>query len=287
MRIDEGNRYNANAEAAKQDQNKANVKSKNQASTAQATQQAGQKAQTKEAKSAFDQVLDQLSSNKPSANTETAKFDSRLKDVLSDRDRDRDQSSDRKKDKDGDKKTDSSEGKSVSRSHQDIGSKHKVLGKNNLGGQSQGGSQNSEGGSGGSSKQFGQGLVKQKGIAATDAIGVPGMATLQKTSTSFAIKSAAAPEAGKIPKQILDQIVQYIRIGRDKNLNKEIQIDLSDKIYQGLSLKVTSNNGKIEVAFLTGNPNIKRQFESQKMEIGEELQDRGVAISQIRVQFLG
>lgn len=280
MSIDEVNRPNS-SEIAKEDFNK-NLRNKDSAQIAKSGQQSNR--QVKE-KSAFEKVLDNLTQSSHEAQAEESKkFDARLKEVLSDENKKDDKShSSKKEDKAEDKKSfkSESEHKETGRSKEGL-IKDRVLGKQGSGGDKSGAG---GGGSGDkdSSKQFGQGQFKQTAsipgnIAPAEKIG--------NVDQLFALKSIQAKQAAQIPKVVLDQIVQSIRIGLNKSFNKEIQIDLSDKVFKGLSLKVSSHQGKVEITFLTGDANIRRLFEGQKNEIGAALKEKNIQVSNIKVQFL-
>jgi flagellar hook-length control protein FliK len=286
MRIDE-NRPSASEEAAADDRKRHKVKTKDKAMESQLASQAGKAQQTKESKSSFDQVLDRLTSPDQQTQSEMMKFDSKLKDVLSDDDR-RDSKSDSKKDKDEDKKTRTSSDDRDSTVSSKYGgaAKDKISGKQDTG--SRGGSGGGSGSSddrGGSSKQFGQEQIK-KGMVKDSEIAPAYLQGVGRPESVFGKQMEGAGAPREIPKQVLDQIVQHVRIGLNKNLDKEMHIEFSEKFFQGLTLKVSLRNGKVDVSFLTGSSEVRRLFESHKQQIGKALSEKGIAVSQIQVQFL-
>ncbi len=281
MRIDD-NQPSAAQEAAQQDRKRTGVKGKDAAGQSSAAQQAA-KAQAKNSKSAFDQVLEQFTQPAFNASQEAAKFDSKIKEVLSDQEKKED-SSDKKKDRKDDDKKSSREEKETSSSHKPLSSREKIVSKQDLGGRSSGGGQ---GGSGGGDSQ-GSGSRQTKMGGDRNALSPLGFQTggklqsLQSPTASQSLKNTTA-----LPKAILDQIVQHVRVSVGKGIRQEIQLDLSDKVFRGLSLKVISQQGKIQVTFLTANPDVRRLFDGQKGAIREALLEKGIAISDIRVQFSG
>ena len=52
---------------------------------------------------------------------------------------------------------------------------------------------------------------------------------------------------------MLDQIIQVIKVGMNKDDQKEIHLDLNEKVFRGLSLKITSKNGKVDLHWLFSN----------------------------------
>ncbi|MFO1518557.1 MAG: hypothetical protein U1F57_02660 [bacterium] len=290
MAIDrmDDNRPTAAEEAIRSERNRPNLKGKDGALTNQSGQQAGRAQQTKETKSAFDQVLENFTNPTNPTQSESSRFDDRVRDALKDDEKSRDKSSDRKKDKDDDKKTRSSEEKEAGPTSKEGVLKDRVLGKQNMG---SGGSGAGSGGGqeqGGGSQFGGRGSRQQASLGRAEGIGGPALQGVGRPDSAYAVRAGQQVQAPReIPKVILDQLVQGVRVGLNKNLDKEIQIDISDRVFKGLSLKVSSREGKVEVAFLTGNADVRRLFESQKGKIGQALAEKGISVSQIRVQFLG
>jgi hypothetical protein len=284
MRVDD-NRPSASEQAAKDDRNRQNIKQKDPALNSQSGQAAA-RAQAKEAKSAFDLVLENYTSAHLPTQSEEAKFDSKVKDALADQDKRDRESSDRKKDKKEEKRTGSSEEKDSS--SREVSTRDKVISKQGSGGQGGSGGGGSGGeDKGGSSGQFGQRSYRQATPGRAD-LAAQGIQGASPTESAFSNKlSGSAASTREIPKAVLDQIVQHVRIGLNKDLDKEIHLDLAEKIFKGLSLKVSTKNGKVEVTFLTQNANVRRLFESQKGNIGKTLSEKGIAVSKIQVQYLG
>src|SRR4029453_13842983 len=232
MRIDD-NRPSGAEQAAIDDRKRQNVKSKDKAMESAFASQLGKAQQTKDTTSSFDQLLEQRQSPDHQTQGEMLKFDAKLKDVLSDDQQGRDSKSDSKQDKEDDKKTrSSSEDRERGTSTRETSTKGRILGKQDMGrqgGGSGGGSGSSAGGDqGGSSQQFGQQQLRQGKVVQTEVAPAfaPGMARPESTFTK---KMEGVDVPREIPKQVLDQIVQHVRVGLNKNLDKEMQIDFSEK----------------------------------------------------------
>src|SRR5262249_32317938 len=155
--------------------------------------------------SSFDQVLDRLTEPDQSQ-AEMLKFDSKLKDVLSDQDDRRDSKSDSKQDKDDDKKTrtSSEDRDSTSTSKYGGAAKDKILGKQDMGnrGGSGGGSGSSSDERGGSSKQFGQEQVK-KGMVKDSELAPTYLQGMGRPESVFGKQMAGTEAPREIPKQVL------------------------------------------------------------------------------------
>lgn len=283
MRIDD-QKPNASEQANRDDRNRQNVKQKDSLTGHQASQQAGQK-QNKDFQSLFDQALEKnRGANKPSQ-SEAAKFDSKIKDILSSDDKNKDHDrSDRKKDKDDDKKSLSSEEKDSGKTHKEGAVKDRILGKNQSGGEGKGGGSSFSDNKGDSSNSFSQGQQKNPQMAKAEGfIPSPFQAQqIQNVQASTMIQNLQ--QLQKVPPQVIDQIVQYVRVGLNKNMDKEIQIDLSDKVFKGLSLRIALHEGKLQITFLTANADVRRLFEASKGDIGKALQAKGHRIESMQVK---
>lgn len=283
MRIDD-QKPNAAEQANRDDRHRQNVKQKDTVSPHQASQQAGYK-QNKDFQSLFDQALEKTRTAKQPTQSEAAKFDSKIKDILSsdDQGKDRDRSNS-KKDKEDDKKVLSNEEKESGRTHKEGGVKDRILGKTHTGGDGSGSGSSFSDNKGDSSNQFGQRQQKNPGTVKVDTSTVSTFQNQQVQALQSASILQNVQKLQKIPPQVLDQIVQYVRVGLNKNLNREMQIDLSDKVFKGLSLKVALHQGKLQITFLTPHADIRRIFEASKGEISQALEKQGhrVAFLQIR-----
>jgi len=283
MRVDD-NRPSASEEANRQDRDR-RARQRDPAQSAQVSSRAGQQNIKKETRSPFDEVLETLTRPPTPPPTETPHFEQKVRDALSDRNKSRDSNSDKKKDKDSDSKTHFSD-KNQQTESTDLMNRDRILGTKSTGERdASGGDAGTSGGQGGNSskefsgRSFKQGLGEQAEIA-------PGLARSVNPSSSLPGELKSLNNVREIPKQVLDQIVQYVRIGLNKDLNKEIQVDLSEKIFKGLSLRVTSNRGLVQVTFLTGNAEVRRLFESNKNQMTQELKQKGIQVEKIQVQFL-
>ena len=175
-------------------------------------------------------VLENYTTSNLPTHSEAAKFDAKVKDALSDQDQRDRESSDRKKDRKDDKKAGSSEEKESSGSSKEVSTRDKVLGKQDTGQGVTGGGSSGED-KGGSSGQSGQRSFKQGLLSRADLAG-QGIQGAQRTENPFSsqLKGTSA-NLREIPKAVLDQIVQHVRVGLNKNLDKEIHLDLSEKIF--------------------------------------------------------
>lgn len=93
-------------------------------------------------------------------------------------------------------------------------------------------------------------------------------------------KSVAQPG---LSQAVINQIVQYVRVGINRMGDKEMQIDLHEKVFKGLKLRVTSHKGKVGVHFIAADEDTRSVFEKNKGAIRDALEKKGILVEDIRV----
>ncbi|MFH0800472.1 MAG: flagellar hook-length control protein FliK [Pseudomonadota bacterium] len=97
------------------------------------------------------------------------------------------------------------------------------------------------------------------------------------------LKGADAAHQPAITQQILNKIVQYVRIGINRKGEKEMQMDLHENVFRGLKLRVTSRDGKVSVHFRTADKKGRAVFEKNAGAIRDALQKKGIEVDEIIV----
>ncbi len=86
-----------------------------------------------------------------------------------------------------------------------------------------------------------------------------------------------------ISKAVLDQMIQQVAlVVRGKN-DKEIQLELNDRFFKGLRLRVHSKNGRVQVTFLTPTLPMRRLLEAHKEEVVRGLENKGIDVEGVNV----
>lgn len=185
-----------------------------------------------------------------------------------DRKRDED---DREKGRDGRQKGDAQNAKLADQ---------KVIAKGRLKQQSGGGGQ-------GQGRGFGQTLGRKSMARALKQSGARGLpVNLQgKFAAKLAqqMKGADAAQQTQFTQQILNQLVQYVRIGLNRKGEEEIQIELHEKIFRGLKLRVTAREGKVAVQFRTADKEGRRVLTENTDTLKAALSEKGIAVDEIAV----
>lgn len=105
-------------------------------------------------------------------------------------------------------------------------------------------------------------------------------------SSKFSGRLAKAMDAVRsqspaLTQQVLNKIVQFVRVGINRKGEKEIQVELSDRIFRGLKLRVIARGGKIAVHFKTSDPNGRKAFEENREAIEDALAKKGIEVDEI------
>lgn len=86
-----------------------------------------------------------------------------------------------------------------------------------------------------------------------------------------------------IQPQMLDQIVQDVRIGINAMGAAEFQFDLKSDVLDGLKLKISTQDGKVTASFIAENVHVKDAIDQGTQELIQALQQRGLEVAEVQV----
>lgn len=87
----------------------------------------------------------------------------------------------------------------------------------------------------------------------------------------------------KFDQETLNHLVRYVRIIRNKGVGAEMELDLNAQTFKGLRLRLTSQDGKITLHFMTKGEEVRDLFTREKGRITDELKNKGIKITDIKV----
>ncbi len=96
---------------------------------------------------------------------------------------------------------------------------------------------------------------------------------------------AASRVEGLIAKEKIDQIVDKVRIGVNRAGATEMQFDLKSDKLGGLTLKVSTVEGRVYATFLADQPGVKDIVDLNAAALEKALRDRGLAIGEIKTEM--
>lgn len=85
--------------------------------------------------------------------------------------------------------------------------------------------------------------------------------------------------------EIAQKIVERARVGTNAAGNAEFQIDLRSNVLSGLSIKLSSRNGRIKAVFSGNDREVLKMLQEQRERIQKALTERGLSLEELRVEF--
>jgi hypothetical protein len=116
-----------------------------------------------------------------------------------------------------------------------------------------------------------------------DAIEGVGAQPVETGKSNAAAEVKRTRKAREIPQELLDKLVQEVRVGVNAAGKTEMQIDLKEGVLQGMSLKVTSENGKVSCTFVGGDAHAKNLVESSEQRLSRALDKVGLQLESLKV----
>ncbi|MBN2359073.1 MAG: hypothetical protein JXR83_06440 [Deltaproteobacteria bacterium] len=102
-----------------------------------------------------------------------------------------------------------------------------------------------------------------------------------KGNAATEVKRTRRPR--EIPQELLDKLVEEVRVGVNAAGQSEFQIDLKQGVLQGMSLRVTSNNGKVSCTFVGGDNHARNLIESSEQRLSRALDKVGLQLESLKV----
>jgi len=94
---------------------------------------------------------------------------------------------------------------------------------------------------------------------------------------------APVQTAPMIPSQMMEQIVQDVRLGVNEMGVAEFQFDLKSDALEGLKLKISTKDGQVYATFIAENVHVKETIDQGAQELIQALQDKGLQVANLQV----
>ncbi|MBN2430367.1 MAG: flagellar hook-length control protein FliK [Acidobacteria bacterium] len=104
--------------------------------------------------------------------------------------------------------------------------------------------------------------------------------TLEKPGGSSEVSAV-----GKLPKKVIDEVVQAVRVGVNRAGDKEVQFDLKSDVMDGMRVRVSMHEGKVMTVLEITTLEAKNLLESNLGELRHALMQKGLDVAQVNVQF--
>lgn len=112
-------------------------------------------------------------------------------------------------------------------------------------------------------------------------------AELAKEGSQFATELKSRMKTAHLSREfiqnIVNQVVKFVKAGLNKDGDHEVRLDLHERIFRGLRLRVALKHGKVSVHFNTSNAEVRELFEKSSESIQKELESKGILVQDIKV----
>ncbi len=103
-----------------------------------------------------------------------------------------------------------------------------------------------------------------------------------KRNAAVAVKGVRKPQ--EIPQELIDKLVDGVRVGVNEVGHAEFQIELKDGIMQGMTLRVSADHGKVSCQFIGGDHAAKNFIESSEGALSRALESKGLRLEKLSVK---
>lgn len=145
----------------------------------------------------------------------------------------------------------------------------------------------SERGSGGEGRGYGETTGRKSAVLLKKAAFDRTIQTSHAESARFAGQLKSAMESTHLSKEfvqnIVNQIVKFVGTGLNKEGEKEVRLDIHERIFRGLQLRIALKRDKVAIHFLTSNRETRELFINSKEAIAGELASKGIQVGDIKV----
>ena len=143
-----------------------------------------------------------------------------------------------------------------------------------------GGGGSGGGGDLGGGKDGGKDGGTKDGQLATPAQPVGQAQAAQAAAPAQQAQAAAAP---RIPAEVINQIVERVLVGVNKQGLSEFHIELKGNLLAGSSIHITAKDGRISARFDTPDANVRRLVKASEGELARAFERKGLKLERLEV----
>jgi len=88
-----------------------------------------------------------------------------------------------------------------------------------------------------------------------------------------------------LPRKMVDEVVQAVRMGVNKLGDKEMQFDLKSTVLDGLNIRVSIHEGKVMTILEASTFDVKNRLDAHLGELIHSLEQRGLPAAEVEVKF--
>ncbi|NNE09832.1 MAG: hypothetical protein HKN20_14835 [Gemmatimonadetes bacterium] len=125
---------------------------------------------------------------------------------------------------------------------------------------------------------------KQEKIA-DDNVQAVGQTEQSHTSQVQEAKEVQGAKPTALPPELVKRIVESVRVGQNRVGATEMQIGLKSTVFEGMNVKVSSQDGIVNVVMEVEQMAAKDQLEAEIAKLQEQLESKGLVVGDIEVQL--
>lgn len=95
---------------------------------------------------------------------------------------------------------------------------------------------------------------------------------------------AGSERLRRVANEIAQKIVERVRVGTNASGKVEMQIDLRSNVLSGLTVKVSSHQGKIKAVFSGSDKEVLKMLEEQGEALKSALGSRGLTLEELKIE---
>jgi hypothetical protein len=96
---------------------------------------------------------------------------------------------------------------------------------------------------------------------------------------------AARGAQGTIPAEVMQQIVERVMVGVNKEGLSEFHIEFKENVLAGSSLRLTAQGGKVSAHFRTTDANVKRLLQASEGPLARAFARKGMSLDTLEVEI--
>jgi hypothetical protein len=136
-------------------------------------------------------------------------------------------------------------------------------------------------GGGAGESESGGNKEQQKSLMASSD---PTAAMQRETQGAQSAQAPQGTQAPKMPPAMLQEIVNRVLVGLNKEGLSEMHIEFKEGVLGGGSLQISSKDGKVSAKFTVGDQNTKRLLRASQGELERAFEQKGLALESFDVQ---
>ncbi len=125
---------------------------------------------------------------------------------------------------------------------------------------------------------------KQEKIS-DDNVQAVGQTEQSHTSQVQEAKEVQGAKPTALPPELVKRIVESVRVGQNRVGATEMQIGLKSTVFEGMNVKVSSQDGIVNVVMEVEQMAAKDQLEAEITKLQEQLESKGLVVGDIEVQL--